>query len=323
MKTLDARADLAFDPTANAVRLSDRPVLVGILAVGAVLDWLSDAHPALLPAWAPWDFSWPEYLATAFGLTWYLRGLARTVPAERPALWQRASFLFGVALIYGVLQTHFDYMAQHAFFLNRTQHVVMHHLGPFLIALGNPRDPLRLGAPNWICAFARCRPVSAVMGVIQRPLVAVLLFVGLFYFWLIPDIHFRAMIDARLYAIMNWSMVIDGLLFWLVVFDFRPKPPARLSFATRAAMAYATTFPDIIAGCYLTNVQRELYPYYSLCGRLFPSINAITDQRIGGVIMWVLPAMMAAAATCGIIVAFLNHEEKAMLAAETQRDLAR
>ena len=43
---------------------------------------------------------------------------------------------------------------------------------------------------------------------------AAVLFVGLIYLWLVPTVHFRAMIDPDLYAVMNWSMVIvDGILF--------------------------------------------------------------------------------------------------------------
>ena len=52
-----------------------------ILALGALLSWLSAAHPTLLPVWAPWDFSWPEYLALTLVPFWYLRGLGTTAAA--------------------------------------------------------------------------------------------------------------------------------------------------------------------------------------------------------------------------------------------------
>jgi putative membrane protein len=102
-----------------------------ILTAGAVLWWLSRSHPALMPFWMPWDFSPLIYLTTALLLLWYFRGLRSTPAAERPATWRRLAFLIGVAAIYGVLQTRFEYLSQHMFFLNRAQHVVMHHLGPF------------------------------------------------------------------------------------------------------------------------------------------------------------------------------------------------
>jgi len=36
-----------------------------ILALGAVLYCVCRLFPAYLPAWLPWEFSWPIYLATA------------------------------------------------------------------------------------------------------------------------------------------------------------------------------------------------------------------------------------------------------------------
>jgi putative membrane protein len=124
------------------------------------------------------------------------------------------------------------------------------------------------------------------------------------------------MIDGGLYAVMNWSMVVDGLLFWTLVLDFRPRPPARLSFGMRAAMAYATTFPEILIGTYLINTHFELYPFYSLCGRVFPWMDSLTDQRIGAAIIWIPPAMMSAAATLAVLIAFLHHDEAVILARE-------
>lgn len=108
---------------------------------------------------------------------------------------------------------------------------------------------------------------------------------------------------------MNWSMVLDGLLFWSVVLDGGPKPPARLSFGARAAMAYATTFPETVIGAFLTSVRSDLYPFYDLCGRLYPSIGALTDQHLGGIVVWVPPTMMSAGATMIVVWAFLRHEE--------------
>ena len=211
-----------------------------IFALGAILFWLSESRPSQLPVWLPWDFSWLEYLATALTLFWYLRGLALT-RQERPSAWRSTAFLLGLAAIYAVLQTHFDYVAQHMFFLNRAQHVVMHHIGPFLIALGWPGGMIKRGMPAWARQIAENRSIAVAIRVLQQPLLAAFLFVGLFYFWLIPSIHFRAMIDVRIYALMNWSMVLDGLLFWYLVLDPRPKPPARVSYGARAALAVGVT----------------------------------------------------------------------------------
>jgi hypothetical protein len=86
--------------------------------------------------------------------------------------------------------------------------------------------------------------------------------------WLIPPMHFRAMLDGRLYALMNWSMVLDGLLFWSLVLDRQPKRPARTSYGVRAALALGVIFPQIVLGVIIGFSTRDLYSYYDLCGRL-------------------------------------------------------
>jgi putative membrane protein len=219
-----------------------------VAVLGGVLWWRSASQPAAMPFWMPWDFSWPEYLATALALLWFARGLAAAPEAARPAVWRCIAFVIGVVAIYAVLQTRYDYWAQHMFFLHRIQHVVMHHVGPFLLALGGAGAMIRRGMPRWAQRAIDSPAVAGAMRVLQQPLVAALLFVGLIYFWLIPPVHFRAMLDGRLYAVMNWSMVLDGLLFWCLVLDPRPKPPARISWGARAALAVGVMFPQIALG---------------------------------------------------------------------------
>jgi putative membrane protein len=121
--------------------------------------------------------------------------------------------------------------------------------------------------------------------------------------WLIPPVHFRAMINPWLYDVMNWSMVLDGLLFWFLVLDPRSAPPARASFAMRLAVTAGVMLPQIVLGSWLTFSNTSLYSYYDLCGRLFPSVGALLDQHIGGIIVWIPSAMMSSAA----FLLILNH----------------
>jgi putative membrane protein len=182
-------------------------------------------------------------------------------------------------------------------------------MGPFLIALGAAGATIERGMPAMLRRAIAHPAVQLPIAVLQQPFIAAFIFVGSFYFWLIPGIHFRAMIDPRLYAVMNWTMVLDGVLFWVLVLDPRPKPPARISFGTRAALAFGVMFPQIILGAIITFTQRDLYPYYELCGRLYPSVSALSDQRFGGLIMWIPPSMMSVLGVILVINALRLHEE--------------
>lgn len=275
----------------------------GIAVVGAMLWAATTFYPAQVPAVFPYEFSWPIFLAVTLSALWFSRGLGRVAAAERPGPWRQAFFWAGLVLLWGVTQTGFEYLAQRMFFTNRLQHVAMHHVGPVLLALSAGGPALLAGAPAWLRALCASRPVIAAYRVIQQPAVAVILFVGLFWFWLIPPVHFAAMLDPVLYQVMNWSMAVDGILFWSLVLDTRPAPPARLRFGWRAALAVGVMFPQIVLGALITFATVDLFPYYAFCGRYFPSISAVTDQQIGGIVIWIPPAMMS---VLGLLVVVRN-----------------
>jgi putative membrane protein len=285
-----------------------------MFVVGVVFWWGSTFHASIMPFWAPFDFSPLWFAATALTLYWYARGVAMSAPRERPALWRSVFFLLGIGVIYFVLQTRFEYLAEHMFFLNRTQHVVMHHIGPFQIALAWQGAMLRRGMPSALQQVFCWRPLKILFAIVQQPFLAAVLFVGLIALWLWPPVHFRAMIDPRLYAVMNWSMVVDGILFWCLVLDPRPAPLARTSFGVRAVLTMTVMFPQIIIGAMIVFAHHDLYSYYAWCGRIFPSIGPLDDQQYGGLIVWIPSAMMSVVGLVWVINMLRISEESAIAA---------
>lgn len=271
----------------------DAVVYAALAGSGVLLWWLTVHDPAVLPVWAPWEFAPLQYLSFWLAAWWYGRGVATSPAAEKPAIWRTVCFGAGMAATYAVLLTRFEYMAEHMFFLNRFQHIVMHHIGPMLIVLGWPAGMIRRGMPQQLCRLTEAGWLRRVFHWIQQPILAAVLFVGLIYLWLIPSVHFLAMIDPQIYAVMNWSMVVDGILFWSLILDPRPSPPARISFLARAGLAMAVMFPQILAGAVITFSSQDLYEFYHWCGRIYPNIGAARDQMFGGLILWIPPAMMS------------------------------
>jgi len=207
------------------------------------------------------------------------------------------AFISGCVLIYLVMQTRYDYLSQHMFFIHRLQHLVLHHLGPFLIAIARPQTILLNAVP---AGFAErvLRPVWRHPAVrlpyraVQNSIVAPLLFVGLIFFWLIPGVHFDAMLSATLYSVMNWSMLGDGLLFWFLMLDpRRPEEGALTGYGVRMVIQWLAMLPQIALGAYIALTGSQLYDIYSVCGRAW-DMNPGTDQTIGGLITWIPASMM-------------------------------
>ena len=257
----------------------------------------------MLDALLPYRFS--PLITVVFGLVLvlWLRGFVRRRDARAG---EAAVFLTGLGLCYVVLHTRFDYYAQYMFFVHRLQHLVLHHLGAFLIALAAPWATLAAGTPapaRRLLAPILLHPlVRAGYRFLQHPVTAPILFVGLIYFWLQPGLHFDAMLDLDLYNLMNWTMLLDGLLFWWLILDPRdPATSAAPAFGTRLVMLFGIMPPQIVLGAWIALSGTEIYDVYDVCGRAWPLAPEV-DQQIGGLLTWIPAAMMSVLGVIAVLV---------------------
>ena len=258
----------------------------------------------------PWQFSPTVFLTCAIVAALYVRGLLRLRrdARRRVGFWRAFTFFLGLALNYAVLQTYVDFLSQHMFWIHRLQHLILHHIGPVLIVLAAPGPVLRAGIPETIrqrLPAARWirRPIRVLFRILQHPLIAPTLFVGLIFFWLTPSIHFTAMIDTRRYLLMNWSMLADGLLFWwLMLAPRRAQGSAAIGYGARLVILSLVAVPQILLGAYITLHGTPLYDVYAVCGRAW-AISPLADQQTGGLLTWIPAAMMS---LVGILVV-LHH----------------
>jgi putative membrane protein len=287
---------------------SHRSLAAAILALGAVEFTLVSTIPAYLPVWLPYDFSWGVFLTVTFTIVWFMRGFAFTPVDERPARWRLLAFFLGIGLIYVSMQTYIDYAAQHMFFIHRLQHVVLHHTGPFLIALSDPAAIIARGMPDGLRHRLAASQIRRVLEVVQQPVIATLLFVGLILLWPAPPVHFYAMLDPRLYTVMNWSVTVDGILFWALILDPRPMPHARLGYGPRAFICLAIIPPQILLGAIVTFSTRDHFEVYAICGRII-AMTGLEDQQLAGLILWIPPSMMSVIGTI-LVLNFLRLDDE-------------
>jgi putative membrane protein len=242
-----------------------------------LLDWL-----------VPWEFSPTLLLLFVLGGGLFVRGArVHSVTAARQVL-----FWSGLVLLYLSLHTRLDYYAERMFFIHRMQHLVLHHLGPLLIMGAYPGQVMRAGLPLpmrvRLHSFMASRTGRTIQAVLTNRILVPFLFVILVLGFLIPSVQFYSMLDWRLYRFMNWSVVISGFMYWNLILDRRPSPPAVLSPGARIISPVITMVPQMVVGAIITFTESDLYPIFDLCGRAIPGMSAVTDQAIGGLTMWIL-----------------------------------
>ncbi len=246
-----------------------------------LLDWLT-----------PWEFSPTLILAFVVAAGLFVRG-ARVHRVGWP---RHVFFWAGMVLLYLSLHTHVDYFAERMFFIHRIQHLVLHHLGPLLLMGAFPGQVMRAGLPlvwrrrlrDWSRNTASGR---VTVGLLTHTVLVPVLFVLLVIVWLLPTVQFYSMLDWRLYRLMNWSVVISGFMYWNLILDRRPAPPAAMSPGYRVLSPILTMAPQMAAGAIIAFTERDIYPLFDLCGRAI-AMSPQTDQMIGGITMWIPAALV-------------------------------
>jgi putative membrane protein len=276
---------------------------------------------ALINYLKPWEFSPTVLVSCALPAALYARGLMLTRHAdETVGYWRPLAFFLGLGLIYVVLQTRMDYLSQHMFWIHRVQHLVLHHVGPVLIVLAAPLTVMARGLRQPLGTAVRALWsngwVRMIYRFVQNPVIAPLLFVGLIYFWLVPAIHFTAMLSADRYRLMNWSMAVDGIFFWwLMLAPRQAQGQVSLNYLVRIVILWAVMILQIIIGSYISLHGSVLYDVYGLCGRAW-AIDPLTDQELGGLLTWIPPAMMSVIGIL-VVVRYILHQDQSASSDQT------
>jgi putative membrane protein len=228
-------------------------------------------------------------------------------------LWRSAAFFLGLGALIVALAPPIDGAAAVFFSWHMVQHMLLTVVAPPLLMLGAPIRPLLRGMPSAVRAgvirpLARSTTLRALVHLVRHPLVAAALYVGGLYAWHVPSLYDAALLDARIHLIEHSWFFLSALVFWSVVID--PVP-------FRGTLGYGARLPyllvlgaaqNTVLGGILSFSSRLLYTAYEQ----FPvfDLDRVSDQRIGGAIMWVVGDFVFLAAASVAFFLWLAEEEE-------------
>ena len=304
------------------------------LGVAAVLPWALAASPALAHGgidsgqepWTAWNTNpLPTILLLLAGYV-YLNGLnnprrpyrsqeaARSPwrPSHPVNNWQKASFFFGLFLMFIALQSPLDPLSDHLLSFHQLQHFVLRMLAPMFVLLGAPLTPMLRGLPPWalqriVRPAARNYYVRRVYRLLTNPIFTIGLFLGSLYLWQFPGAFNLALRSDAIHAIMHLTMSGSGFLFWWVIID--PKPHrSRLHYGLRVLYLGLIVLPNTVLGAAITFSGDLLYTGYAEVTQPF-GISLATDQQLGGLMLWVPGDMMSIVAAGIVMIMWYQREE--------------
>lgn len=267
-------------------------ILVTTVATGA------SAHGVLDDTdnpWTAWNVTSDIVIATLLVAALYSRGLWRLRhKTGGMRIWRHVSFFAGLIAVFLALQSPIDPIAERNFLVHQIQHLLIRMVAPMLIFLSAPQGMLVAGMPDVVQRRVLGPVISnniirSAVDVLVQPATATFFFIGVLYFWQVPEIHNVALLNDYVHYLMHISLFAAGMLFFWRIFDLRPAPMGT-RYGVRLMMLWVMILSNIILGSYLAFKTLVFYPAYDELGRLW--YTALTDEQLGSITIWIPNSMM-------------------------------
>jgi cytochrome c oxidase assembly factor CtaG len=223
--------------------------------------------------------------ALAVGLVLATRGTS----CSRP---RTAAGALGVLLVFAAFVTQLEPLANHTFlWAHLLQNVVLAEWAPALLVLA---------VPSRLAARAAGFPLF-------RPLVALPLWLAVYYTWHLPWIYDTALSHPHsLLHLEHVSYLAAGICLWW------PVVHGRSSAGTKAAYLFAAFVLASPLGLLMALIPRAIYSFYVHAPRTWGP-SPLTDQQIAGVTMAAEEAVVFFGAFAAYLLRFLADEQAAGL----------
>lgn len=269
-------------------------------------------EPTALSALTTWSLDplpCAAALAAAGGYLIAVRNVNRVHPRSPIPRWRVAAWLAGIAVILVALVSAVDVYAEDLLTVHMVQHLLLAMVAPPLLALGAPVTLLlRNASPQ-----ARQRLILPVLHsrfvrLIASPLVAWPVFAIAMWLTHFSPLYDAALEDPTLHVAEHTIYLVAGMLFWWPVVGADPIPQ-RLGYGGRLAYLVLQMPVNAAVGLAIYFAPTVLYRHYATIGRSWGP-DALTDQQIGGVMMWGAGDLLLLAAVPLVVTAWMRADER-------------
>jgi putative membrane protein len=225
--------------------------------------------------WSRWDLHPSVVIGLVLlgGLYAFLGGLK--APRRHVASFAAALLVLFVALN-GPLHNLSDV---YLFSAHMAQHLLLTLVFPPLLLYGLPAWVVRpILAPPWVTALAR---------VATRPVVAAATFTAPIVLWHVPLFYEAALRHHGLHIAQHLVFLATAVLMWWPILSPVPELP-RIPYPGQMLYLFLLGLPMSLTGALITLSDSVLYPFYAEAPRVWKHMDALSDQQIGGLLMWVV-----------------------------------
>jgi putative membrane protein len=277
-----------------------------------------------------WPFEPVVLVGVELAVVLYLVGGAGRVGVNRSsgiARWRSTAFWLGLATILLALQSPIEILARQLFWVHMVQHLLLMAVAAPLLALASPWTrmwralPLswRRGVAKPVFRNPRLQPLRWLYRQVSRPGVIWFLATANLWLWHIPVLYDLTLRNHLVHHLEHTLFLALSLAFWAHVIDQVPFH-ARLGSLARSAYVFSAMVASWGLAAVLSFATGPFYAYALLPTRP-GGISALTDQQLGGGMMWVPGAIPYSIAFIALLFRWLAEEDNRPLLTPAEMEL--
>jgi cytochrome c oxidase assembly factor CtaG len=224
-------------------------------------------------------------------------------------------FYGGLAVLAIAVCSPLEHWGYDYFYIHTIQHLLLMFAAPTLIVVGAPWQPLLLATPLRLRRRAlrallhgdSARALRAARRLLTRPLVVVVAFNLVMVGWHIPGAFDLAERNRVVHVwLMNGSMLVSGVLFWLLILR---SPPLRMRVKPAGQAVALITTNTVMWMLALTMTFFTHNSWYSVYDHIpGVALSPLGDQQLGAGILWMCGDLWAVPALIGAVRRLIAEE---------------
>lgn len=247
----------------------------------------------------------------------YLRGWWKLHQAGHHTLatkWRLRAYIGAQVALAFALLSFIDWLQSSLFLMHMIQHLLLTMIAAPLLWLANPFPIALWGLPRyWRLTLGRLLSRKSrfrkVLSAITPMGTSWMIFTATFWLWHDPAAYQAALRNELIHDFEHLTFFLTAMLFWWHIIAAAPHIHKRYSYGARIGLVLLTIIPNEVLAVFISLSETVVYPYYETVPRVW-GIDVMTDQAIGGVIMWIPGGMMYALTAILLFVASSRAEKE-------------
>lgn len=221
-----------------------------------------------------------------------------------PPRLERASFAVGWLTLAVALLSPIATMSEWLFSVHMTQHELLMLVAAPLLAIGRPLVPMMFALPERSRIALSAGASGAALRLASSPFPVFILHAIALWVWHIPVLYEAAVRDDRVHLIQHICFAGTATLFWWGMIRGRY---GRSGYGAAFLYIFATAVHSGGLGALLAFSNRA---WYSIYVQRAQGGDAVADQQLGGLIMWVPAGVVMMLFGLALFAAWLGEAER-------------